>query len=160
MARGTLYQLSTSTEMVFPVFDEEDFYEQVPNEAEYFQNMSEEDSSNEIKSLKRMLKGIEAEIGSEEIEGHEIMWFRVSKESRRLYFKKNYELFRQNVSNLWLDDFIDSSVAYKLRTLITGDYEDAVILDGSTYIMPLDTFFREIELDEKYYISPRTIYMK
>lgn len=160
MARGTLYQLSTNMDCVFPVFDESDFYEQVPSEAEYFQNMSEEDSSNEIESLKRMLKGIEAEIGSEEIEGHEIMWFRVSKESRRLYFKKNYELFRQNVSNLWLDDFIDSSIARNLQTLIANDNEDAVTINGSSYVMPLDTFFREIELDEKYYISPRTIYMK
>ena len=160
MARGTLYQLSTNMDCVFPVFDEDDFVDQVQTEAEYFQNQTEERSAQDIESFIRFLYGLGAETGIETIEGESVSWFRVSRESRRLYFKKKYELFRQNVSNLWLDDFIDSSIARNLQTLIANDNEDAVTINGSSYVMPLDTFFREIELDEKYYISPRTIYMK
>lgn len=160
MARGTLYQLSTNVNMVFPGFDEDDFADQVQNEAEYFQNQTAEDSSVDIDSLITLLTKIGAEIGSEEIEGDEIVWFRVSVDAKRNYFRKRYEQFRENVKNLWLDDFANSSIAYDLRRLITNDCASAVSLDGSTYIMPLDSFFRELNLDEKYYISPRTIYVK
>ena len=85
MARGTLYQLSTNMDCVFPVFDEDDFVDQVQTEAEYFQNQTEERSAQDIESFIRFLYGLGAETGIETIEGESVSWFRVSRESRRLY---------------------------------------------------------------------------
>lgn len=160
MGRGTLYQLSTDVERVFPGIDEADFYDQAGYETEYFRNDSVEDSNDRIEELVALLDKIGATTGKVIGKEEPITWFVLNDNAKYNYFRPMYENFRKNIEKLNLENFCSANYSYELITSIQDDYGDAVVINNSSYIQPFDAFFRDAVMGQKYYIGPKTIYMK
>ena len=68
------------------------------------------------------------------------------------YFKERYNMFKEEVENLTLKNFIDFFQACKLKSLIMEKYT-FYINCGRLGLVSMDTFVRALEEDVKYYIG-------
>lgn len=151
MARGHLYELQRDIDHLCAA--EDDFYRLVEIEFDYIETVE-----NEAKLLTDFFAELGMCIGQVKHSDKEkpIYWVDITDEGKRNYFRSQYETFMQQIKNLTLDEFINSSTVWNLQYSLEDTYGDAVTTQYDQFIS-FDRFMREAE-PGRYYIGA-TFYM-
>ena len=157
MGRGMIYEVQTRKEDLFCISQEsfDDF-----NEAEAFVDVDGNGRVTNLVAFASRFKNYGASVEKKADEfGNMYLTLQLTEEAKQNYFKDSFKAFMDMVKSLTIEQFVDEHIADKLKNSIECDCWDAVSMNGSSYIMPLDKFVREAEPGVVYYIG-NLVYMR
>lgn len=148
MGRGNIYELSQNPDELFNA-TEYVFNDYAGIEFDYCTTSS--DPHKDIAYILDEFKDLGAEIGYED----DIPFIVIDNKVKEAYFKASFDEFKQKATAMTMEDFLNESSVWQLRTLLDDGFSDAVTTPFDEF-NTMDGFMRAAS--GKYYIG-NVLYM-